>query len=144
MSYVLLALDECVCANKQALLEVCDRTGSVCVVLWNSVCLRWYRCVKPGDIISLRRYRVKRHYQDRSDDIGEHQLICFVEACHSLTHPVCVSSAEISVNSRNPAARICILQDASVAPEHLPPAPRYRFSSRSVRLLCRGPFVACV
>lgn len=56
----------------QAVLEVCDRTGSVCVVLWNSVCVSWYRCLKPGDIISLRRYRVKQHYQAESDDIGTH------------------------------------------------------------------------
>ncbi len=56
----------------QAMLEVCDRTGSVCVVLWNSVCVSWYRCLKPGDIISLRRYRVKQHYQAETDDIGTH------------------------------------------------------------------------
>lgn len=54
----------------QAVLEVCDRTGRVCVVLWNSVCVDWYRCLKPGDIVSLRRYRVKQQYQAELDDIG--------------------------------------------------------------------------
>lgn len=52
------------------MLEVNDRTGNVWVVLWNSVCVSWYRCLKPGDIISLRRYRVKQHYQAELNDIG--------------------------------------------------------------------------
>lgn len=51
----------------KALLEVCDRTGSVCVVLWNSVCVNWYCSMRPGDIISLSRYRVKPHYQAERD-----------------------------------------------------------------------------
>ncbi|XP_067378935.1 RPA-related protein RADX isoform X1 [Channa argus] len=92
----------CECPYK-AILEVCDWTGSVCVVLWNSVCVSWYRCLKPGDIISLRCYRVKKGYQADLDDI------------------------EISVNSRNPAARISVLPESSVSPEYLPPAPTYNF-----------------
>ncbi|CAJ1048382.1 RPA-related protein RADX [Xyrichtys novacula] len=92
----------CDCPYK-AVLEACDQTGSVCVVLWNSVCVRWYRCLKPGDIVSLRRYRVKHHYQAESNDI------------------------EISVNSRNPAAQICVLPLSTVSPGHVPPVPTYRF-----------------
>ncbi|XP_053271806.1 LOW QUALITY PROTEIN: RPA-related protein RADX [Pleuronectes platessa] len=92
----------CECPYK-AVLEVCDRTGGVCVVLWNSVCVDWYHHLKPGDVISLRRYRVKRHYQAELDDI------------------------EISVNSRNPAAQISVLPESSVSPEYLPPAPTYSF-----------------
>ncbi|XP_035005354.2 RPA-related protein RADX isoform X1 [Hippoglossus stenolepis] len=92
----------CECPYK-AVLEVCDRTGGVCVVLWNSVCVGWYHRLKPGDVISLRRYRVKRHYQAELDDI------------------------EISVNSRNPAAQISVLPESSVSPEYLPPAPTYSF-----------------
>lgn len=57
----------------QAVLEVCDQTGSVCVVLWNSVCVSWYRCLRPGDIISLRRYRVKPQYHGERDDMGTHR-----------------------------------------------------------------------
>ncbi|XP_067436493.1 RPA-related protein RADX [Thunnus thynnus] len=107
----------CECPYK-AVLEVCDRTGSVCVVLWNSVCVDWYRCVKPGDIIGLSRYRVKQHYQAERDDI------------------------EISVNSRNPAARISVLPESSVAPEYVPPAPAYSFYS-SKELLDRPHGVLC-
>ncbi|XP_026013426.1 RPA-related protein RADX-like [Astatotilapia calliptera] len=95
----------CECPYK-AVLEVNDRTGNVWVVLWNSVCVSWYRCLKPGDIISLRRYRVKQHYQAELNDI------------------------EISVNSRNPAAQISVLQESTVSPDYLPPAPTYSFYNR--------------
>ncbi|KAK5848039.1 hypothetical protein PBY51_005694 [Eleginops maclovinus] len=94
--------NSCECPYK-VVLEVCDLTGSVCVVLWNSVCVRWYCHLKSGDIISLRRFRVKRHYQAEPEDI------------------------EISVNSRNPAAQICVLPESSVSAEHLPPAETYSF-----------------
>uniref|UniRef100_A0A665U1X7 Uncharacterized protein n=2 Tax=Echeneis naucrates TaxID=173247 RepID=A0A665U1X7_ECHNA len=94
----------CDCPYK-AMLEVSDRTGSVCAVLWNSVCVSWYRCLKPGDIISLSCYRVKQRYGAQTDDI------------------------EISVNSRNPTAQISLLPESSVSPEHLPPAPPYSFYS---------------
>ncbi|XP_030580882.1 RPA-related protein RADX isoform X2 [Archocentrus centrarchus] len=107
----------CECPYK-AVLEVRDRTGSVCVVLWNSVCVSWYRCLKPGDIISLRRYRVKQHYQAELDDI------------------------EISVNSRNPAARISVLPESSVSPDCLPPAPTYSFYN-SKELLDRPNDALC-
>lgn len=57
-------------ASVQAVLEACDCTGSVTVVLWNSVCVQWYRCLKPGDIVSLRGVRVKRCYYAEPEDIG--------------------------------------------------------------------------
>ncbi|KAM9836626.1 RPA-related protein RADX [Aulostomus maculatus] len=101
----------CECPYK-VLLEVCDLTGSVCVVLWNSMCVSWYRCLKPGDIISLRHYRVKHLYQAERDDI------------------------EISVNSRNPAARIALLPESSVSPDCVPPAPTYSFYSSKDLLDC--------
>nr|XP_040037576.1 RPA-related protein RADX isoform X2 [Gasterosteus aculeatus aculeatus] len=102
----------------QAVLEVCDRTGSVSVVLWNSVCLGWYRRLKPGDIIKLRRYRVKRRFQAQQDDI------------------------EISVNSRNPSALISVLPESSASPQHLPPATSYSFCN-SKQLLDRPHGVVC-
>lgn len=54
----------------QAVIQVCDHTGSVCVVLWNSVCVSWYRRLNPGDIISLSHYRVKKRFEAQSQDIG--------------------------------------------------------------------------
>ncbi|XP_027131651.1 RPA-related protein RADX-like isoform X1 [Larimichthys crocea] len=107
----------CDCPYK-AVLEVCDRTGSVCVVLWNSVCVSWYRRLKPGDIISLRSYRVKQQYQTEPEDI------------------------EISVNSRNPTARLSVLPESSVSPEYQPPAPTYSFY-HSKELLDRPHGAVC-
>ncbi|XP_051800645.1 RPA-related protein RADX-like isoform X2 [Acanthochromis polyacanthus] len=92
----------CECPYK-SVLELCDQTGSVCAVLWNSVCVSWYRHLKPGDIISLRRFRVKQRYQAEPGVI------------------------EISVNSRNPAAQISVLPESSVSPEYVPPAVLYSF-----------------
>ncbi|XP_028254791.1 RPA-related protein RADX isoform X2 [Parambassis ranga] len=102
----------CECPYK-AVLEVCDQTGSVCVVLWNSMCVSWYRCLRPGDIISLRQYRVKPQYHGERGDM------------------------EVSVNSRNPAARVSVLPESSVPPERRPPAPAYSFYSSKELLDCR-------
>uniref|UniRef100_A0A8C6WGB4 RPA-related protein RADX-like n=1 Tax=Neogobius melanostomus TaxID=47308 RepID=A0A8C6WGB4_9GOBI len=90
----------------KAVLEVCDRSGSVTVVLWNSVCLDWYLRLAPGDVISLRRFRVKQLFQSQQQD-----------------------DIEISVNSRNPAALIRKLPDSCVSPQHLPPQPEFSFCS---------------
>ncbi|XP_008322889.1 RPA-related protein RADX isoform X2 [Cynoglossus semilaevis] len=103
-----------------ALLETCDQTGSVCLVLWASVCVNWYCCLKPGDVISLRHYRVKGKYQAELEDI------------------------EISVNSRNPAARISILPESSVSPGYLPPAPTYSFHNSQELMDCPNATVCDV
>lgn len=47
-----------------------------------------------------------------------------------MTRPVSV--AEISVNSRNPAAQLCVVSESSVSPESVPPAPSHSFYNRSV------------
>ncbi|KAF6720378.1 uncharacterized protein FQA47_002865 [Oryzias melastigma] len=107
----------CDCPYK-AVLEVCDRTGSASVVLWNSMCVRWYRCLKPGDIISLRQYRVKQQYLGEEGDI------------------------EISVNSRNPAAHLDLLPESRVLSEYAPPDPPYSFCS-SQELLDRPHGTTC-
>ncbi|XP_023821820.1 RPA-related protein RADX isoform X3 [Oryzias latipes] len=109
--------ENCECPYK-AVLEVCDRTGSTCVVLWNSMCVSWYRCLKPGDIISLRQYRVKQRYLGEAGDI------------------------EISVNSRNPAAHLSLLSESRVSPEYTPPEPSYTFC-HSQELLDRPHGTTC-
>lgn len=146
-----LQLSPCVL---QAVLQACDRTGSVCVVLWNSVCVSWYRRLELGDIISLRRFRVKQHYQAEVDDIGTKNSGLPVETgtfsahCKELkpgsavmTRPVSV--AEVSVNSRNPAAQLCVVSESSVSPESVPPAPSHSFYNRSASVcpVCPGPNV---
>ncbi|XP_077355699.1 RPA-related protein RADX isoform X2 [Festucalex cinctus] len=98
----------------QALLEAHDPSGSVSLVLWNSVCVDWYCVLMPGDIISLSRFRVKQRYNSEGDDI------------------------ELSINSQKPAAHITVLPEASVAPDCLPP-PATKFSFCSSEELASRP-----
>uniref|UniRef100_A0A672Y7V9 RPA-related protein RADX-like n=1 Tax=Sphaeramia orbicularis TaxID=375764 RepID=A0A672Y7V9_9TELE len=107
----------CECPYKVEL-DLVDPSGLVCVVLWNSVCLNWYRRLKPGDVISLSRFKVKQNYRSNTHDI------------------------EVSVNSRNPRAQICVLPESSVLPEDLPPAPEFTFYN-SLQLLDRPHGVIC-
>ncbi|XP_077401182.1 RPA-related protein RADX isoform X2 [Vanacampus margaritifer] len=107
----------CACPY-QALLEAHDPSGSVSLVLWNSVCVDWYRVLKPGDIISLSRFRVKQRY-NTEDDI------------------------ELSINSQKPAAHIALLPEASVAPDCLPqPATTFSFCN-SEELVSRSHGALC-
>lgn len=113
----------------QAVLEVCDRTGSTCVVLWNSMCVSWYRCLKPGDIISLRQYRVKQRYLGEAGDIGAFHAVAYPPVLVQFD-PIRRVPAEISVNSRNPAAHLSLLSESRVSPEYTPPEPSYTFCHR--------------
>ncbi|XP_077445736.1 RPA-related protein RADX [Stigmatopora argus] len=79
----------------RAMLEVCDHTGSVTVVLWDSACLDWYCVLKPGDIISLSNFQIKPLYQSRGQDI------------------------EIGVNTKYPQTLISILPNT--AAKRVPP-----------------------
>ncbi|CAL8384702.1 unnamed protein product [Arctogadus glacialis] len=94
---------KCECPYK-VVLEVCDRSATVCVVLWNTVCLDWYRTLRPGHTLALNHYRVKTSYTQQSD-------------------------IEVSVNSRNPAAQLRLLPESSVPVERRPPSPSYTFCS---------------
>ncbi|XP_051935097.1 RPA-related protein RADX [Hippocampus zosterae] len=103
LTYYGRADSNCACPY-QALLEAHDSSGSVSLVLWNSMCVNWYRVLKPGHVISLSHFRIKERYQSEGENI------------------------EISVNSRNPASRVALLPEASVAPDCMPPpAPPYNF-----------------
>ncbi|KAI1898765.1 hypothetical protein AGOR_G00075740 [Albula goreensis] len=94
----------CECPYK-AVLEVADKSGQATVVLWNSLCMDWYRCVHPGSILKLARYRVKESYNSRTGQKAKDDI-------------------EISLNSRNPSADISIILETDVLPQwHLPHTP---------------------
>ncbi|XP_069042628.1 RPA-related protein RADX isoform X2 [Lepisosteus oculatus] len=76
----------------QATLEVADATAQAAVVLWNSLCLDWYRSLEPGLVLRLRNYRVKESYSSRTGNSAEQGI-------------------EISLNSRNPAAAITVIPE---------------------------------
>ncbi|KAG7330094.1 hypothetical protein KOW79_006316 [Hemibagrus wyckioides] len=104
----------CECPYK-AELQVGDGSMSVRVVLWNSVCLDWYRCLQPGHVLRLSRYRVKDSYSSRSgEDAGP--------------------NIEISLNSRNPAAKVAIIAKQQVSPEWgLPDLPHNFLSGNELQ-----------
>ncbi|XP_046873484.1 RPA-related protein RADX isoform X1 [Hypomesus transpacificus] len=102
----------CECPYK-ALLEVRDVSAGVCVVLWNSVCVEWYRSLRQGQLLSLVGYRVKRSFRTQDQDPAE---------------------IELSLNSRNPAADITILPESSVSLS--PPNPSYSFHCGKELLDC--------
>ncbi|KAM9501111.1 RPA-related protein RADX [Clarias gariepinus] len=91
------AEQSCECPYK-AELQVADGSMRVCVVLWNSICLDWYRCLQPGQVLRLSMYRVKDSYSSRSGQDAEPNI-------------------EISLNSRNPAAKVTIIPKQHVLPE---------------------------
>lgn len=55
----------------QAELLVADGTSSACVVLWNTLCLDWYRTLQPGQVVKLSHYRVKESFSSRSGQESE-------------------------------------------------------------------------
>ncbi|XP_042583023.1 RPA-related protein RADX [Cyprinus carpio] len=92
---------KCECPYK-AELQVADGSSSACVVLWNTVCLEWYRILHPGQVVRLCRYRVKDSYSSRTGQDSEPHI-------------------EISLNSRNPAAQITIIPKNQISPDWVLP-----------------------
>ncbi|KPP57889.1 hypothetical protein Z043_124336, partial [Scleropages formosus] len=111
------AESSCECPYK-AVLEVADRSGRAAAVLWNSLCVRWYRSLRPGLVLRLSGYRVKESYGARAaggppqDDI------------------------EISLNSRNPSARICVISPPDILAQWSLPDTPYAFRCGSELLTC--------
>ncbi|XP_026877599.2 RPA-related protein RADX isoform X1 [Electrophorus electricus] len=110
------AEQSCECPYK-AELQVGDGSMSVCVVLWNTVCLDWYRCLQPGQVLRLSRYRVKESYSSRSGQDSELNI-------------------EISLNSRNPTAKVGIVPPQQVSPDWSLPDLPHNFLSRQELLNC--------
>lgn len=58
----------------QAELQVADGSLSACLVLWNTVCLDWYRCLQAGQVLRLSRYRIKESYSSRNGHNAESNI----------------------------------------------------------------------
>ncbi|XP_016335128.1 uncharacterized protein CXorf57 [Sinocyclocheilus anshuiensis] len=83
---------KCECPYK-AELQVGDGSSSACVVLWNTVCLEWYRILHPGQVVRLCRYRVKESYSSRTGQesephIGRENIKLIYVCCSTGSHPV--------------------------------------------------------
>ena len=61
-------------------MQVADASARVCVVLWNALCVEWYRRLHPGMVLRLSRFRVRESFghrtgQNTEPDIGT--VVCF-------------------------------------------------------------------
>lgn len=71
--YVFSVISLCLLYAKAELL-VGDGSSSACVVLWNTLCLDFYRILQPGQVVKLSRYRVKESYSSRSGQETEPEI----------------------------------------------------------------------
>lgn len=60
--------------DPKAELIVGDGSSNACVVLWNTLCLDWFRILQPGQVVKLSCYRVKESYSSRSGQESEPQI----------------------------------------------------------------------
>ncbi|XP_053931874.1 RPA-related protein RADX [Cuculus canorus] len=103
----------------QAYFEVADGSGMMSMVLWNSLCPEWYNSVKVGTVLLLEQYAVKTSYPFKTQPTpGDSQLKRF-------------ATIEISLNVRDPPAKISIIPEELVKPEWGLPGVKYRFITRS-------------
>ncbi|XP_056603493.1 RPA-related protein RADX isoform X2 [Triplophysa dalaica] len=107
---------KCECPYKAELI-VGDGSSNACVVLWNTLCLDWFRILQPGQVVKLSCYRVKESYSSRSGQESEPQI-------------------EISLNSRNPPAQISIIPKNQISPDWLLPDLPHTF-------ICRQELPSC-
>ncbi|XP_067880142.1 RPA-related protein RADX-like isoform X2 [Heterodontus francisci] len=99
----------------QAKFLVADKSGSVTVVLWNSLCMDWYRHLEPGMVIHLHNYIVKESYASR---LGQDPGVT--------KEPV----LELNLNPRNPAAELTVINARNIREEWQLPALQYCFATR--------------
>ncbi|XP_028833063.1 RPA-related protein RADX [Denticeps clupeoides] len=102
------------CPYKAELL-VADASASVCVVLWNTLCLEWYRYLQPGMVVRLNRFKVRESYSHRTGRSTQPDI-------------------EISLNSSHPCAVISVI--SSVPPEWCLPVVPHNFLSRKELMDC--------
>ncbi|XP_072114553.1 RPA-related protein RADX-like isoform X2 [Mobula birostris] len=99
----------------QAKFLAADKSGLVTLVLWNSLCMDWYRYLEPGMVIQLRNYVVKESYATRMGlDPGVSKE----------------PALELNLNPRNPAAEITVVSAGSMSEEWQVPPLQYSFATR--------------
>ncbi|KAK6487651.1 RPA-related protein RADX isoform X1 [Huso huso] len=100
----------------QAEFQVADRSCTASLVLWNLLCLEWYRCLDPGVVLKIRNYRMKETYSSRIGRGSENQDQIQIE---------------ISLNSRNPTAIISIIPESAVLRGWRLPSLHFNFLTRA-------------
>ena len=95
----------------QFYLELEDRTATVSVCIWNSLCLLLYNYLQVGDVVAISNYRVSRRFGSRSN------------AVYNTSDAV---MTEISLNPLNPAALVYKISPEEVVPDWRLPSVPYR------------------
>uniref|UniRef100_UPI00398E9515 RPA-related protein RADX-like isoform X2 n=1 Tax=Pristiophorus japonicus TaxID=55135 RepID=UPI00398E9515 len=99
----------------QAKFLVADKSGSATVVLWNTMCMNWYRSLEPEMVIHLHNYIVKESYATRmGQDPGIRKE----------------PSLELNLNPRNPTAEIRVIGARNVREDWQLPGLQYCFATR--------------
>lgn len=103
----------------QAYFEVADYSGIASMVLWNSLCPEWYNSIEIGTVLLLERYTIKPSFRRRKTQSSPEDL-------HLKRF-----SIEITLNVRDPPAKINIIPENKVKAEWKLPEVKYRFVTRS-------------
>ncbi|XP_072434370.1 RPA-related protein RADX-like [Chiloscyllium punctatum] len=104
----------------QAYFEVADCSGMMSMVLWNSLCPRFFRSLEVGTVIFIQQYIVKDAFQMRTRPVSYYpDLKTYKEI-------------DISLNPQKPAADIKIIPAKQVKPEWRLPNIKYRFITRDI------------
>uniref|UniRef100_A0A8C6DX04 RPA1 related single stranded DNA binding protein, X-linked n=1 Tax=Moschus moschiferus TaxID=68415 RepID=A0A8C6DX04_MOSMO len=103
----------------QTFLEVADSSGTVSVIMWNTLCPEWYKSLHVGLVLLLQDYSVKKSYPFRMQPVPVDPQIKLI------------SSMEICLNIRDPPNNITIIPENQVKPEWRLPKLNHRFVTRS-------------
>ncbi|XP_066496198.1 RPA-related protein RADX isoform X2 [Tiliqua scincoides] len=103
----------------QAYFEVADHSGMTSMVLWNSLCPEWYNRMKVGTVLLLEQYTIKPSF------------LCKTQPTPRDLHLKRFSLIEITLNARDPPAKINIIPENKVKAEWKLPEVKYQFITRS-------------
>ncbi|KAI5278201.1 Rpa-Related Protein Radx [Manis pentadactyla] len=106
-------------SNDKAFLEVADSSGTVSVIMWNTLCPEWYKRLRVGLVLLLQHYSVKKSYPFRMQPLP-------VDPQSKR-----ISTIKICLNPRDPPTNIIIIPEKQVKPEWRLPKLNHHFTTRS-------------
>lgn len=109
----------------QAYIELEDRTGTVSVCVWSSLCVLLYNYLQVGDIVAILNYRVTRKFGQRSNAVYN-------------TSPA--ASIEISMNPTRPTAEVFKIAHNELGPLWKLPGVPYRYRIAHLVLLAQATY----
>nr|XP_014333637.1 PREDICTED: uncharacterized protein CXorf57 homolog isoform X2 [Bos mutus] len=102
----------------QTFLEVADSSGTVSMIMWNTLCPEWYKSLHVGLVLLLQNYSIRKSYPFRMQPLPVDP------------HIKLISTMEICLNIRD-FPNITIIPEKQVKPEWRLPKLNHRFVTRS-------------